>query len=239
MGGLVGGAISAAGSIFGSNKAAEAQAKATQESLKLQKEMFAQTQQNLAPFIQGGGNVFSQLQGLLPELTADFAPTMEQLMATPGYQFTLQEGLKAAQNGYAAQGLGQSGAAMKGAEQYATGLASQTFQQQFQNYLAQQQQKYNMYLQPSQIGANAAAGLGQISGNAAQNMAGTITGGGNAQAAMWNNTGNAIGNFGNLLGGQAMATGNWNNFGLGGGSGTGTLGSGSTGFSLYGSSGLY
>lgn len=53
------------------------------------------------------------------------------LEATPGYQFALSQGLKATQNSAAARGLGVSGAAMKGAAAYATGLADNTYQQQF------------------------------------------------------------------------------------------------------------
>ncbi len=58
------------------------------------------------------------------------------LSQTPGYQFALDQGLKATQNGFAAQGLASSGAAMKGGAQFAEGLASQTYNQQLQNYLA-------------------------------------------------------------------------------------------------------
>lgn len=93
-------------------------------------------------------------------LTARFNPTMKQLEATPGYKFTLQQGLESAQNGFAAQGLGQSGAAMKGGINYAEGLASTTYQQQFQNYLGQNQQIYNMLGGVSSQGENAAATAG-------------------------------------------------------------------------------
>lgn len=225
MGALGGAAVSAAGSIFGSDKAADAQVQAAKIAAKTQKEMFDKTQQNLSPFIQGGAGIFNTLQNSIPGLTADFAPTMEQLEATPGYQFTLEEGLKAAQNSYAAQGLGQSGAAMKGAEQYATGLASQTFQQQFQNYLTQQSQKYNMLMGGSQVGANAAAGLGQISSQVGQGLANTYGNMGQGQAAAYTTMGGAVANLGNALGGKGLAN-NWNNFGLGGSNGSGVVGPG-------------
>ncbi len=57
------------------------------------------------------------------------------LEATPGYQFTLGQGLKATQNSYAAKGLGSSGAAMRGAADYATGLSGATYEQRLQDYL--------------------------------------------------------------------------------------------------------
>ena len=55
------------------------------------------------------------------------------LEATPGYQFALSQGLKSVQNSASARGLGVSGAAMKGAADYATGLADNTYQKQFAN----------------------------------------------------------------------------------------------------------
>ena len=76
-----------------------------------------------------GGNPQTSL------LTAPFRPTMAQLAATPGYQFTLQQGQLATQN--ALSGTQPGGAASKSLVNYAEGLAGTTFQQQFQNYLAQ------------------------------------------------------------------------------------------------------
>jgi hypothetical protein len=69
-------------------------------------------------------NIYGELQN---------GPTQAQLEATPGYQFTLQQGLESTQNSAAARGLGNSGAALKGAATYATGLANQTYQNQFQD----------------------------------------------------------------------------------------------------------
>jgi len=59
--------------------------------------------------------------------------TQAQLEQTPGYQFNLSQGLKATQSAAAAKGLGVSGAALKGAATYATGLADSTYQNQFNN----------------------------------------------------------------------------------------------------------
>jgi hypothetical protein len=60
-------------------------------------------------------------------------PTQQGLEQTPGYQFTLDQGLKSAQNAAAARGLGVSGAALKASDTYATGLANSTYNQQLQN----------------------------------------------------------------------------------------------------------
>jgi hypothetical protein len=78
-------------------------------------------------------------------VSGPFNPTMKDLQNTPGYQWALDQGLKSTQNSYAARGLGSSGAAMKGAAEYAQGLASNTYQQQFQNYWANQNNMFNQY----------------------------------------------------------------------------------------------
>ena len=149
--GLAGSAISsgAAGS------AASTQADAANQAAQLQNQQFQQTQTNLAPFLgtgQGANAILgaqlgnysavpndevTNLQKALPsESTMPSMMTESQLVQTPGYQFNLGQGLQSVQNSAAARGLGLSGAAMKGAANYATGLADSTYQNQFANQQA-------------------------------------------------------------------------------------------------------
>jgi hypothetical protein len=87
-----------------------------------------------------------------------FAPTMQQLAATPGYQFARQEGLNAIQNQNSASGLGNSSNQNLDAAKFATGLASQTYQNEFQNAL-------NTYNTNEQAGlANTTAAVGAAGG---------------------------------------------------------------------------
>ncbi len=65
------------------------------------------------------------------------APTQAQIEATPGYAFNLQQGQEGVQNSAAARGLSSSGAALKGAATYASGLADSTYQNQYQDALSQ------------------------------------------------------------------------------------------------------
>jgi hypothetical protein len=119
-----------------------------------------------------------------------FNPTMEQLEQTPGYQFTLQQGNKALDNAMAAKGLSLSGAQLKGLDAYNTGLASQTFQQQYQNALqnfntnyGQAADQYNRAAGLVGLGQNAAAGVGNAGLQTASNIGNNITSGANALAA--------------------------------------------------------
>lgn len=214
---LLGGVTSLIGGGKGASaaeQAAQDQAQAAEMATQVQEAEFQQVQQLLTPYVNYGTNALPQIQqltGTAPgtnALTAPltsplqtswptFQPTMAQLEQTPGYQFTLGQGLLTTQSGYAAQGLGRSGSAMAGAEQYATGLASTTYNQQFNNYLAQVQQQmgqtqlalsqraqiYNMLTGQAQTGLQAAGALGGVGTQTAQAIGQNIQTAGAAQAA--------------------------------------------------------
>jgi hypothetical protein len=97
IGPIIGGVASIGGALLSSNssrQAANVQANAARDAAAVQQYMFDTTQSNLAPFIQGGGQAFGQLQTLTGSgvggnpltapLTRPFQPTMEQLASTPG-----------------------------------------------------------------------------------------------------------------------------------------------------------
>jgi len=194
--GALGVAGSVASGVIGANaadKAASTQAAASDTASANTLAMFNKTQANLAPFVGAGTNALTAMQGLTgtnlggnpltAPLTAPFNPTMASLAATPGYQFTLDQGLKSTQNGFAAQGLGTSGAAAKGAANYAEGLAGTTYQQQFQNYLTQNQQIYNLLGGQTSLGENAAATTGNQGLSATGQAGNFLTSGAAASAA--------------------------------------------------------
>lgn len=140
---LIGGGLSAAGGVasamIGSNaatSAAQTQASAANKQLAQTKEMFNTVQANMKPFMEAGQSAIPGLENLLGAGPNGTAGIMQQLAKTPGYQFALTQGLQATQNGYAAQGLGQSGAAMKGAANYSEGLAENTYSNVFSNFLS-------------------------------------------------------------------------------------------------------
>ena len=190
------GAVGSLGQAFGSMRAGSAMSKANQAALAQQMMMYQQTAQNVAPYIQAGDQNLAMLEQRLPGLTANFNPTMGQLEQTPGYQFTKEQGLQAAQNSYAAQGLGTSGAAMKGAANYAEGLASNTFQQQFQDYLSQNQQNYNMLQNSAQMGLAGSQIQAGLAGNLSQQMGTLGQASGLAQAQGTMGTTNALASIG-------------------------------------------
>jgi hypothetical protein len=220
-GAAIAGTATVASGVIGSSaasSAAKAQTQAANQAEQIQQADFNTAQQNVAPFIAAGQSALGPLQQMtgtnvgnatpgVGSLTAPFADTQAQLAATPGYQFTLGQGLQATQNSYAAQGLGSSGAALKGAANYAEGLAGTTYQQQFGNYLSQNQQIYNMLGGLVGTGQGSAVGLVAPSVQSGANIGQTVQSGGAAAAGGIVGSANATSGALNALGGSASNTG--------------------------------
>ncbi len=214
----IGSIFGAGKSANAATQAAQIQANAAEQASALQYAMYNQTAARLEPWTVAGQSALTPLQnltgayaganpmesalGAIPGtwgMQTEFNPTMSALQQTPGYQFTLQQGEQATTNQYAAQGLGgsitgrtasPSGPLGAGLTQYASGLASQTFNQQYQNWLAGQNfqqaahlQTYNMLAGLSGSGQNAAANTGSFGSAAAQAASGYLTSGAAASAA--------------------------------------------------------
>ena len=209
---IIGGSVvSAASTAYGASKAANAQEQAAQLAAQTQMNMYNTTRGDLAPFRQIGQTAATDLTNRLGELTAPITMDQATLEKTPGYQFNLYQGEKAVANSAAARGLGESGAALKGAATFATGLADNTYQQQFQNAVTNQTNAYNRLKGLVDTGENASAQTGVLGQQAATQISGAQIGAGNAQAAADNAIGGAVGNVGNNIAGYAMYKGLYGN----------------------------
>jgi hypothetical protein len=194
----IGGGVAAAGSIASAAIGANASSNAAGQEVSAQKQALQQTQTNQQPFLDAGTTSIKQLMSQLNDGTfgagsiAPFtAPTAAEAAATPGYQFTQQQGDKGILEGAAASGGAISGGALKSLDQYNTGLADSTyssrFSQSLQTYQAAlqgQQQAYNQTYQPAALGEaavqNTNASLSQILGNIGQSQAAGTVGTANA-----------------------------------------------------------
>lgn len=221
--------IGAATTAYTSSKAADAQVAATDKASQTQlalgkqsndllQQQYEQTRSDLEPYRTAGSQNLTELQSRLPFLTSPIEMTQENLEKTPGYQFTKEQGLKAVQNSAAARGLGVSGAALKGAATFTTGLADQTYKDQFALENTNRQNAYDRLMGLVTVGGNAAAQTATIGNKAATTQAGVNTatgqgvasntiGAGNAQAAAYNATGQAFGTAANNIGGYAAYKG--------------------------------
>lgn len=201
-GAIVGGVASSAIGASGAKSAASTQADAARDAAQLQQQQYDQTREDLAPYRDLGSSYIPQLQTALsnPLLSSAFtAPTAEEVQATPGYQFTLANGMKAVQNAASARGLGSSGAALKGASTYAEGLADSNYNSAFTRALQAYTTNYgtasdnvNRLLGVVGNGQNAAAQTGALGTQATNSIAGTLTSGAAASAAGQVGAANAI-----------------------------------------------
>ncbi|MBS1021883.1 hypothetical protein JK207_07540 [Gluconobacter cerinus] len=147
VGSLVGGALGASGA----SSAAKIQARQASAEAKALGQAGEAAQDYMNPYVAAGQNILGSIQSNMPlwgninnsytdaasgqlnKLTNGL--TENYLTQTPGYQFNLNQGEQAATNSAAARGLANSGAALKGASTYASGLADNTYQNQFNDTL--------------------------------------------------------------------------------------------------------
>jgi len=208
---FIGNAISGLfGGITGSSQQADAAQQAAQIQANSQAQAQAALQQNLAPFTQFGA---SAIPNLINKLGlggtgggfnfGQFNFNPSDLQNTPGYQFSLQQGLKNTNNQLSSQGLLGSGAQAKALSDYTTGLASSTYNQQFTNALNAYNANYNTALggfnanvnplmQILNLGQNSAAGVGQGAYNSAVNAGNALAQGVSTAGSQQANTLNSL-----------------------------------------------
>jgi hypothetical protein len=176
----VGSVISSGINAYSAGQAANTEKSAAEYAANLQLQEQDQVRSDLRPYNVAGQAADTQLSNDLSGQN----PTgeLQQLQATPGYNFALNQGLESTQNGEAAKGEGISGAALKAAGQYSTGLAEQTYQTNLLNPL----------ISLMQTGESAAAQTGSLGTAGVANAGAGIVGAGNAAAAGIVGSGNAI-----------------------------------------------
>lgn len=206
--------IGAAGSIGGSLLSSSAQSSAANKAAGITQAQQGQTRSDLLPFNYNGqvanrilvNSLYGGDPGVPNILSANgfstngtgganltFQPTEAELEATPGYKFIRDQGLESTQNSAAARGLGTSGAALKAAASYATGLASTTLGQQQQIFQSNLSNVLNPLEYVANQGENAAATTGQQGTTAAGNTAAATIGSGVATSAGISGASSALG----------------------------------------------
>jgi hypothetical protein len=218
---VIGGSIASAGiGAIASTSAAGAQADAAksaeqlqhqdaQAALQFQEQQWQTQQKNLQPWMAAGKGALSELtsetstpgKGLLTPWTDTFkAPTAAEAQATPGYQFTLNQGELALQNSAAARGGALSGGTAKDIANYGEGLASTTYQNTFSNALTQYQQAFNSFQ------TNQSNTYNRLAGIAGTGQTATTTAGQQGQAAA-NNVTNTLLTSGQQIGNSMQNAG--------------------------------
>ena len=171
--------------------AAATQAQAAADSNQLQWQMYQQQRADMEPYRQAGTGALSDLTD--PTLGVD-------LTQDPGYQFRLNQGVKALDASASARGNLMSGAQQKAIVGYGQNLASQEYQNAYNR-------QFNRLSQLAGIGSGTEAQLVQASGQYGQNVANNQMNAANASAAAQMA---GAQNFSNMLGQGAMAYGMYN-----------------------------
>lgn len=203
----------AAGSIAssGAQKAAGTMANAQLEAMQIQQQEGQQAAQLQVPYENLGTQTAGQLGNELAAGTLGAPAPLDQasIQNMPGYQFALQQGLLSTQNAQAAQGLGVSGNALAAASQYATGLANTNFQNYFSDYWANQNNRYNMLYNTTQLGQNAATNAGnqmvQVGGQIGNTLTTSAANIGSAQATAAADTAQGVSGLGSGVSNALLA----------------------------------
>lgn len=165
-------------------KAAKLQYQAAMEGLALQRELYTEAKSTTHPFVKAGREGVRTLRDMVMpggELAREF--TAQDFQEDPGYQFRLEEGMKALERSASARGRLASGGSMKDMTRFGQGLAAQEYGSAFDRFQQNRAMRFNQLMNLTNVGLQ---GIGMQQG-ARQNFANQgselITQGGNALAA--------------------------------------------------------
>lgn len=120
--------IGLVGSVYSANKQSGAVKDATSSANAIADQTKAEAKPLYQPYIDNGTNALSQYADINGLNGADAASTaMGKFTASPGYQYQVDQGLRAIDHGAAARGSLNSGATLKAEETLGSNLANQDF----------------------------------------------------------------------------------------------------------------
>jgi len=161
------------------NRAIGAQQQGVDQTIALQREMYNQGREDMAPWREAGADALGRMGDNNFNQQFDY----QSFQQDPGYQFRMNEGMKALQASAAARGNLGGGATLKALTRYGQDVASQEYQNAYNRFYDQQDRSYNRLASLAGVGQTTSS---QLMG-AGQNMANQIgqahMGMGNAAAA--------------------------------------------------------
>jgi hypothetical protein len=213
----VGAAAAIGGALLSSNSAsnaADAQSASSANAIAEQRRQFDTNQANQAPYLAAGKQALGQYQNEINTPT-----TAADVMSDPGYAFGLSQGQTALDRKTAAAGGRISGAALKGADRYATDYATTGYNSAYQR----RQDRLNRLASLAGLGQTA-TGASAASGLASTNaITGLMSSQGDATAAnslaqgnIWGNAVNQLGAIGSRWAGQSGGLNGGNGYSSGG-----------------------
>lgn len=172
-----GAAISAGVGYLGSRQQSAAVGDASRLGAEVQRSMFDATREDMDPFKWTGQAAVRRLEALSGVNGSGPArEAMGEFFTSPGYQFRVDEGMRAINNNASASGAAGGGNVLRALVDYGQGQASQEFGQY-----------YNRLFALAQQGQNAAAQTGSAAITTGQGLAQTATSAGTAQSQITGN----------------------------------------------------
>jgi len=163
----------------GSQSAANKQRGAADSANALAREQFEYQKQINKPYSEAGTRALGKMED--PSFQKDF--TRADFQTSPGYQFALEQGQNAINAMNSATGNTVSGAGLAALSKYNTGMADQSYQQAFNNFQTNTQNKFGRLSNIAGMGQGAVGNMQNASGNYASAAGSNIIGAGNAGAA--------------------------------------------------------
>jgi hypothetical protein len=169
-------AIAAGAGLVGSVLSSNAASSSADKANDTQRQALEVARADLEPWRTAGQGALTGVQNAAGLNGQDgYDAAMKGFHTSPGYQFQLDQGLRAVDAGAAAQGFGRSGAVLKAEQTFGTGLADK----EFTDY-------YNRLFNLSKLGQDAATGQATATQNTGTSM-----------ASIYSNAANGIGNSAN------------------------------------------
>lgn len=202
-------AIPAVAGIAGAAMQSSAVSGAADTAAQTQRAAQAQLRADQAPYMAAGQNALMHTGNAAgtngPEGNA---AALDAFHTSPGYQFQMEQGLRGIDAGASARGMLRSGATLKAEQTFGQGLANQDFGAY-----------YNRLMGLTTMGQNAAAGVGSQGATAAAGIAGTQVSAGGAQASIYGQAAQGIGNAAANYGNNSLYSQKMNPLAGGGGDG--------------------
>jgi hypothetical protein len=142
-------------------------------------QQYAQQRKDFEPWQQAGVRALTGLESA--DFQRDF--TANDFEQDPGYAFRMAEGQKALERSAAARGGLLGGGFGKALTKYGQDFASNEFKSAYDRFNADRDRRFGRLSSIAGMGQNAVSGLVNASGNYGNQVAGNITGVGNALAA--------------------------------------------------------
>ncbi len=157
------------------------QAAAAREANRVQKEIYESQKKDLAGYRDLGQLGLREISGNLPDLMDTFS--IDDFQKDPGYDFRMQEGQKALERSASARGNLMGGAAAKALTQYGQNFASNEYNNAYNRFNQDRDQRYGKLMDLVGTGQNASAQTGAAGQNYANAYGQNVMGGANAIAA--------------------------------------------------------